>query len=50
MMKKTNILYSVTVSSEDKYKELFLNSEQKPLQQATKYHRLLCEGFSAVLR
>lgn len=48
MMGKKNILYSVTVSSQEKYEELFSTSQQKPMQQAAKYHRLLCEGLSAI--
>ncbi|PIC68033.1 glycosyl transferase family 1 [Sporosarcina sp. P16a] len=46
--KVVNILYSVTVSSESTYDKLFSKSEKKPLQQAMKYHRLLCEGLSAL--
>lgn len=46
--KVVKILYSVTVSSESTYDQLFSKSEKKPLQQAMKYHRLLCEGLSAL--
>lgn len=42
-----NILYSVSVCSENKYKELFSNSISKPGQQSQKYHRLLLKGLSA---
>lgn len=44
----SKIIYSVTVSSEEKYRDLFLNSEHKPGQQAQKYHRLLCKGLSSL--
>lgn len=41
------IIYSVSVCSENKYKELFLNSENKPGQQVQKYHRLLLDGLAS---
>ncbi|MGM0792396.1 MAG: glycosyltransferase [Bacillota bacterium] len=44
---KKNIIYSVSVCTEKKYKDLFANSKNKPGQQAQKYHRLLVSGLSS---
>jgi len=40
-----NILYVSTLCSNEKFKEIFINSKIKPQQQAQKFHSLLVEGM-----
>jgi len=41
------IIYASRAISEETYKKLFAHSDNKPGQQAQKYHRLLTDGFIA---
>lgn len=41
-----HIVYAVTTCSDAVYKQLFENSDIKPVYQAQKYHRLLIEGLA----
>lgn len=42
---KVNILYVSSLCSDDKFKELFKSSHNKPSQQAQKFHSLLSKGL-----